>query len=125
MSLDVSLVVKVEPEPCECPNCGNTHKGTDRKEVFTANITHNLGEMADAAGIYKACWRPEEIGAVKAAQIIEPLKAGLEKLAADPERFKKLDSPNGWGRYENLVRFSENYLAACIANPDAEIEVLR
>lgn len=32
-------------------------------EVFSANITHNLGEMADKAGIYKACWRPEEIGA--------------------------------------------------------------
>ena len=25
------------------------------------NITHNLGSMAAAAGIYKALWRPEEL----------------------------------------------------------------
>lgn len=28
---------------------------------FTANITHNLCRMADAAGIYLACWRPHEM----------------------------------------------------------------
>ena len=28
---------------------------------FSANITHNLTEMADAAGIYFALWRPHEL----------------------------------------------------------------
>lgn len=32
------------------------------QDVFWANITHNLGRMADEAGIYKHLWRPEEIG---------------------------------------------------------------
>lgn len=27
--------------------------------IFSANITHNLNAMAEAAGIYKHLWRPE------------------------------------------------------------------
>ncbi len=34
----------------------------ETNEVYSANITHNLGEMADKAGIYYALWRPEEKG---------------------------------------------------------------
>ena len=30
-------------------------------ELFDANITHNLGEMADKAGIYDVLWYPEEL----------------------------------------------------------------
>ena len=32
-----------------------------KTQVFSANITHNLGKMADEAGIYKALWRPDEV----------------------------------------------------------------
>ena len=34
--------------------------------AYSANITHNLGKMAEEAGIYKHLWRPEEIGITKA-----------------------------------------------------------
>lgn len=49
-------------------------------EVFGSNITHNLGEMAEEAGIYKHLWRPEEIGITKADQLIAPLREGLARL---------------------------------------------
>ncbi len=39
--------------------------------VFEYNITHNLGVMADAAGIYEALWRPEEIKAIVAKDNIK------------------------------------------------------
>ena len=107
MSLDISLTVE---------------RPTD---VYSGNITHNLVGMAEEAGIYKHLWRPEEIGITHAAQLIKPLKAGLRALEADPERFKKLNPPNGWGRYETLVAFVRNYLEACVENPDAEIRVSR
>lgn len=94
-------------------------------EVYTANITHNLGRMADAAGIYMAVWRPEEIGIQIAAQLIEPLTAGLELLKSDPERFKAYDAPNGWGVYKHLVKFVEDYLAACKENPGATVRACR
>lgn len=94
-------------------------------EVYSSNITHNLGGMAEAAGIYQALWRPEEIGIEKAEQLIEPLTRGLGRLRAEPERFSVYNSPNGWGLYEHFVPFVERYLAACIENPDAIVSVDR
>ena len=94
-------------------------------EVYSANITHNLGRMADAAGIYAPLWRPEEVGITKAAQLIEPLRAGLEKLRNSPAHYRTFNSPNGWGLYEHFVPFVAAYLAACEENPDADVSVSR
>lgn len=107
MSLDVYLT---RPEP---------------REVFEYNITHNLGKMADAAGIYKHLWRPEEIGITRAAQLIGPLTAGLHALKSDPARFEAMNPENGWGSYAGLVTFVEKYLAACIENPECDVDVSR
>ncbi len=93
--------------------------------VYDRNITHNLTEMADEAGIYKHLWRPEELFIFHAMDLIAPLKEGLSKLKADPERFKKFNPPNGWGSYENLVEFVEDYIVACVKNPDATITISR
>lgn len=59
----------------------------ETNEIFSANITHNLNKMADAAGIYMCLWRPDEIEITKASQLIEPLRNGLHTLISDPERF--------------------------------------
>lgn len=93
--------------------------------VFEYNITHNLNKMAGEAGIYKQLWRPEEIGITHASQLIEPLTKGLELLRSDRERFEKFNPENGWGNYDDLVEFVENYLIACIQNPDAKISASR
>ena len=97
----------------------------DDEDVYHANITHNLGKMADEAGIYYALWRPEEIGKTTASEIIELLEAGLSDLKARPDYFKKFNSPNGWGMYEHFVPFVEEYLEACKAYHDSIIEVSR
>lgn len=94
-------------------------------EVFSANITHNLNKMADAAGIYHHLWRPDEIGITVASELIEPLTQGLATLRGQPERFQKLNPANGWGSYEVLVEFVREYLAACIRYPTAEVSVWR
>src|SRR5690242_11451094 len=94
-------------------------------EVYSDNITHNLGAMAEAAGIYKALWRPEEIGIMTASQLIPLLREGLARLVDEPEKFRAHDAPNGWGRYEHLVSFVRGYLAACEDNPDATVEASR
>ena len=94
-------------------------------EVYEANITHNLGRMAAVAGLYDCMWRPEEHGYKTAGQIIEPLRAGLEKLKQDPDKFKALNPANGWGDYDGFVAFVENYLAACVKYPDAVIYASR
>jgi len=93
--------------------------------IYDRNITHNLNKMADAAGIYKHLWRPEEIEITKAAQLIEPLREGLALLLSDPERFKKFDPENKWGDYDGLVDFVREYLSACEENPNASVRVSR
>jgi len=107
MSLDVYLT---EVRPCG---------------VYSGNITHNLSEMAEAAGIYEALWRPEEIGITEANQLIPILKRGLKKLKSNPAKYKKYDAPNGWGTYEQFIPVIEEYLQACEENPTSKVEVSR
>ena len=125
MSLDVYLRGPAEQVACTCSHCWDDHMREDREEFFQANITHNLNKMAREAGIYEACWRPEEIGITKAEQLIEPLEHGIERLKAEPERFKQFNPSNGWGDYDGFIQWLENYLAACIEHPNAEITVSR
>ena len=122
MSLDISLYSK-EKHTVMCYSCMYEHE--EQVKLYTANITHNLGEMACKAGIYKALWRPEEIGAKYAKDIIEVVEKGLADLKARPEYFKKFNSPNGWGMYEDFVPFVSDYLDALKEYPDAEIHVGR
>jgi hypothetical protein len=91
--------------------------------VFSANITHNLAPMAEKAGLYYCIWRPEELGLSKASQLIEPLERGLATLKANPWEYKHQEP--AWGTYAELVTFVENYLAACRADPDADIAAQR
>jgi hypothetical protein len=107
MSLDVTLT-KVMPT-----------------EVYWANITHNLNTMAEAAGIYKHLWRPEEVGITKAQQLIEPLREAIAKMKADPEKFKQYDADNGWGTYKDFLPWLEKYLGACQEHPEADVSVSR
>jgi hypothetical protein len=100
-----------------------THATTD--EVYHANITHNLGAMAAAAGLYQVLWRPEELGLTQAQQLIEPLRAGLRRLAEDPAPYEAVAPANGWGTYAQLVAFVTAYLAACVRFPAAEVRVWR
>lgn len=118
----------------------------EREEcVYNANITHNLNKMAIEAGIYEALWRPYRLkegynipeedyktecefeyeNKVFAKEIIEILENGIYKLKQNPNHFKKFNSPNGWGVYENLVEFAENYLTACKEYPEAIVRVDR
>ena len=94
-------------------------------EVYSDNITHNLNKMAQEAGLYDALWRPDENGLTHAYQLIPILEKGLAELRAHPEVYEQFNPANGWGDYVGLICFVRDYLKACRANPDAEIEVSR
>lgn len=93
--------------------------------VYSQNITHNLGDMADAAGIYECMWHPETTGIKKASQLIQPLRDGLALLNSDPNQFEAFNPPNGWGNYKGLCEFVADYLKACQEYPDADVSVWR
>jgi hypothetical protein len=113
MSLDIDLMV-VQPV-----------------SVYEANITHNLGKMADAVvldngkTLYQVLWRPDDHGWKFARDISDMLDAGWNILLSDPERFKQFNPENGWGSYDGLVNFVYKYRNACWDNPDAELRVSR
>lgn len=115
------------------------------EELYWGNTTHNLGEMADKAGIYDALWRPyrlkedfnslekdynvemefENNSVTLAKDLIPLLEKGIEDLKARPEYFEQFNSPNGWGMYEHFVPLVEKYLNACKEYPDSIVKVSR
>ena len=140
MSLDIYLY----REKRTSYDKGKTY--TDSLEcVYDSNITHNLGSMAQKAGLYEALWRPymlhkewkdnslddeeedmfEEGVTMYAKDIISKIEEGLKFLKRKPEYFEEFNSPNGWGMYEHFVPFVENYLNACKEHPEAIVKVSR
>ena len=113
MSLDVTLHIE------QCEHCGHG------EATFEANITHNLNDMAAAAGIYNAVWRPDEHGYRRAKDIIKIMSKGLADLKARPGYFRQFDADNGWGVYDNFVPWIQEYLEACERHPEAGISVSR
>jgi hypothetical protein len=103
MSLDVSL---------NCKHCGST--------VFEANITYNLGKMANEAGCYEILWKPRY---KLAKRLTYQLAKSLRDLKERPEHYRQFNPSNNWGSYETLVNFIEKYLKACYEHPLAHIRV--
>jgi hypothetical protein len=113
-----------------------------RESLYSSNITHNLGPMAAAAGIYKALWRPyqlkegynipeddhdaeykfEETNPVKAYEIILIIEKGLQDMLARPEHYRTFDSANGWGLYVHFIPFVEQYLEALKRYPESFVD---
>ena len=140
MSLDVTLYKNYHVTYDE----GKTLE-PQRESLYTANITHNLGEMAAEAGLYEALWRPyqlkegynipeddydaeyeyEEANLVRAHEIIEIIEKGLEDMKARPKHYEKFNSPNGWGMYHNFVPWIEEYLKALKKYPESFVECYR
>jgi len=92
-------------------------------KLYCRNITHNLGVMANEAGIYACLWRPDENGITHAKQVIEPLAAGVALLATEKARFEQFNAPNGWGMWEHFLPFCADYLQACRDHPEALVKV--
>ena len=97
----------------------------DGETVFEENYTHNLGKMADVAGIYGCIWRPEEQGFSKAGQLIPDLERGLTFMVRNSEKCKEFNPENGWGSYDSFLPWVVYYLEACRKYPEALIEVSR
>jgi len=90
-------------------------------ELYSANITHNLGKMAGLVGLYDCLWHPDKN--TTANDLIKPLVTGLHKLKTSPEYYKDYEPDNGWGTYESLIDFLEKLLKNCIKHNKALISV--
>jgi len=110
MSLDVTLYYPVANDDPE-----------DRKHiVFEANITHNLGALANALGVYGKIWRPSIL---KACDMTEHLELAIDTLTEYPDKYTPFLPKNGWGTIEEFMDFLRKYLHACRKYPNSLIEV--
>ena len=119
MSLDISLHQEAEY---------NT-------EVYEANITHNLGEMAEAVicfslrnnhdvldnneiTLYHILWH----GSGQSAKVIAPmLEVGLKELIENEVELCEYIPKNGWGTYAGLIKFTQELLFACKEFPETTL----
>lgn len=101
------------------------------EHYWSANITHNLGEMAsnvpiEDTNLYMICWRPEEINIKTVKEILPLLIKGIHYMIDHRKELEQFNSPNGWGTYNGFMKFLLNYKQACEDNnPECEIEVSR
>jgi hypothetical protein len=120
MSLDFALYASRKIK-CEC---GREHE-IATTPIWETNVTHNLNKMAEAVGIYEILWKPEENGIIRAKEIIEPLADGIALLKSDAKKYKRFESPNGWGTYDSFIPWLEKVLDNCKLYPDSFIVVSR
>lgn len=92
---------------------------------FSANITHNLGKMADACGCYDYIWRPEENNVKKAKDLIIPIKIALKLLKEYPDYYKTFNPSNGFGTYEHFIFFLQSVLQGAIKYSNYKVKVWR
>lgn len=113
MSLDFDLVAVFDAGHAD---------GPVRRSILEHNITHNISCMWRRAGCYEALY--ESHG--KLAQDVVPvLEEAVRRMRAEPDEYRKLDSPNGWGTYRKALPWLESVLADCKEYPLAVIEVDR
>ena len=122
MGLDVALTSQDYNINTRCPHCRSVYVEITHDTYYADNITHNLAPMAREAGLYDVIWEPK----VNRAYDLAPLlQAGLSNLLSAPNHYKNLNPKNGYGCYDDLVRFTERYLAACQENPYAWVRIYK
>ena len=102
----------------------------ETNEFWYGNITQNLTEMAEDClsfeeeyqhyNLYDLLWRDTQVPftGVYLNIYIAHLAYCLYILKNDPDHFKKFNPKNGWGTYEQLVNFVEEFIKALVTMPE-------
>lgn len=72
---------------------------------YDGNITYNVCEMLEVAfgEQHLKKWNNKPVN-----EFIEEFKKGYEDMMLNPTKYKKYDSPNGWGTYETTLKAIQN-----------------
>ena len=96
-------------------------------EFWHGNITHNMTDMASKVpvkgtewSLYDLLWRPDEHGIDKAGApgYREAVLKGYLYLRGHKEELSPLNPDNGWGNYDLLFAFTEDFLLHLIRAGD-------
>lgn len=106
MSWDATLYAVTEVT--HCPDCGHELEKPRREQspICDWNYTHNVAPMIyralEGAGIELApgeSWW-QRLSGMDGPEGRDYLAAIITRLEADPDRFRAMNPPNGWGCYD-------------------------
>lgn len=100
-----------------CDKCGNRAESTfgftyNVSPMWHAAVPHTEGGMVDIDGM-------------TGKESIPRLELALTELKKDPEKFEKMNPPNGWGSYAGFVDFLEKLLACAKEHPNKKWQAWR
>lgn len=84
---------------------------------YYKNYTYNVSPM-----FYDAIACPDGIRGLRGAKgrdCLPILTAAIEKMAADPEKYRTMNPKNGWGDYDGALETLRTLRAWCEQSPDA------
>lgn len=105
MSYDLSLTSK------PCPTCGCVAVS------WSSDPTWNLGDMFREAGFEPGSDSP--LHGKPAKEVLPIAEAALAAMKAEPERFKRHNPENGWGSYDSLLTWYEDFIQVLRCDPEA------
>lgn len=94
--------------------------GPEPTQVFDWNFTSNAGKVWRAAGADLA-----EFDGKTAGECAPIVRDALAVLGSDPGRWRALDPPNGWGKYDHLVPALHRLAEGLEAHPATTVRVSR
>lgn len=89
-------------------------------EVFHLNVTYNLSPILQDAGWR---WDSDTLEGRSAADVGEWAMYTLRNLEAQPEKYRAMNPPNGWGNYDDLVRDWRCFIDAIRKYPETTVRV--
>lgn len=111
MSFDIRLVGSKT-----CPTCGHTTDPMDGRYAW--DPTYNLSPMFMLAGMSR-----EAFDGKTAAECAPIMRAGIDDMVANPDKYIALNSPNGWGVYgDDLLDMLRDILGQMEKHPYAIVE---
>lgn len=84
------------------------------------SYTSNCGKMWRAAGADLA-----EFDGKTAGECLPVLRAGIDEMKANPQKYRALNPGNKWGSYDSLVPALEQLAETFASSPLATVQVWR
>lgn len=96
-----------------------TESGNEYRMEGDLNITSNLsGMFYEALGFWL-----NDLSGKKGSEVAALVEIGISRMVADPNRFKPFEAKNGWGKYEDGLRFLNELLHQSKMYDDCELYV--
>jgi hypothetical protein len=111
MSLDIELYIK-------CEDAGDGEEHCHTLPGCDWNYTHNVSDMWREAGCYEALYESND---KRAREILPDLQKAVQAMTDDPEKYKDMNPPNGWGDYSSALSWLQEIRSACERYPNARI----